>query len=51
METTVLDLADSHLIYSTPEMLMEECHRQILKSISSRVVGLVIDEAHLVVKW
>ena len=27
METIVLDLADSHLIYSTPEMLMEECHR------------------------
>ncbi|XP_066920848.1 ATP-dependent DNA helicase RecQ-like [Clytia hemisphaerica] len=49
--TKLSDLDDCHLIYSTPEMLLEECHRETLISIASRLVGIVVDEAHLVIKW
>ena len=39
------------LLFSSPESLLKEKCREILLSLSPRVVGIVIDEVHVVVKW
>ena len=39
------------LLFSSPECLLEETFREFLLQLSSRVVGIVIDEVHVVVKW
>ena len=40
------------VIYASPECLLSEKYREILLSVYlGRVLGIVVDEAHLVVKW
>ncbi|XP_066936308.1 ATP-dependent DNA helicase RecQ-like [Clytia hemisphaerica] len=40
------------LLYSSPECLLEEKFRTfLLDKFQERIIGIVIDEAHLVVKW
>ena len=41
------------IVFSTPESLLSEKWRKSLLSeeIKKRIIGVVVDEAHLVVKW
>ena len=47
------DLASSSLLFCTPEALMSGKWRGAIENpvVSSRVVAVVIDEAHCVSKW
>ena len=50
---SLFENGDVDLIYSSPECLLDNSYREILLSdvYRSHVIGVVVDEAHLVVKW
>ena len=50
-ESTVDDLKQARIIYSSPESLLDDSQRQKIISISFYILGVVVDEAHLIVKW
>ncbi|XP_066925047.1 probable ATP-dependent DNA helicase RecS [Clytia hemisphaerica] len=44
-------LGNFDILFSSPECLLEEKFRHVLLMLSPRVIGIVIDEVHVVVKW
>ena len=39
------------ILYSSPECLVDDHYRDFLLSMVPNVIGIVVDEAHLVIKW
>ena len=49
----IIKSGDLDIMYSSPECLLANSFREVLLSTvyQGRVIGIVVDEVHLVVKW